>query len=103
MKLILTAEVDHLGSAGETVEVKDGACQEVVLEKNFDVWDVVPMISHSDSDPGRTLAYSCCDVLERQGPARIASAVCEKQNALLHANRYRYLTSHAKAPSDSIR
>ena len=24
MKLILTAEVDHLGSAGDTVEVKDG-------------------------------------------------------------------------------
>src|SRR2546428_8358469 len=37
------------------VEVKDGPCQEVVLTKSFDVWDVVPMISHSDSDPGRTL------------------------------------------------
>ena len=24
MKLILTAEVDHLGTAGDTVEVKDG-------------------------------------------------------------------------------
>src|SRR3989454_2942872 len=37
------------------VEVKDGPGQEVVLTKSFDVWDVVPMISHSDSDPGRTL------------------------------------------------
>ncbi|PYN17579.1 MAG: hypothetical protein DME05_04125 [Candidatus Rokuibacteriota bacterium] len=37
------------------VEVRDGPCQEVVLTKSFDVWDVVPMISHSDSDPGRTL------------------------------------------------
>jgi UbiD family decarboxylase len=37
------------------VEVTDGPCQEVVLTKNFDVWDVVPMISHSRSDPGRTL------------------------------------------------
>jgi len=26
-----------------------------VLTKDIDVWDVVPMISHSDSDPGRTL------------------------------------------------
>ena len=37
------------------VEVKDGPCQEVVLTKDIDVWDIVPMISHSDSDPGRTL------------------------------------------------
>src|SRR3989441_10503077 len=37
------------------VEVKDGPCQEVVLTKHFVVWDIVPMISHSDSDPGRTL------------------------------------------------
>src|SRR6266851_505848 len=37
------------------VEVKDGLCQEVVLTKDIGVWDVVPMISHSDSDPGRTL------------------------------------------------
>jgi len=37
------------------VEVKDGPCQEVVLTNGFDVWDVVPMISHSESDPGRTL------------------------------------------------
>ena len=25
------------------------------MTKNIDVWDVVPMISHSESDPGRTL------------------------------------------------
>jgi len=37
------------------VEVPSGPCQDVVLTTNVDVWDVVPMMSHSDSDPGRTL------------------------------------------------
>src|SRR5262245_32409395 len=47
--------VEALRDPRPPVEVKDGPCQEVVLTKDLDVWDVVPMISHSDSDPGRTL------------------------------------------------
>src|SRR6266699_2533825 len=47
--------VEALRAPLPPIEVKDGPCQEVVLTKSFDVWDVVPMISHSDSDPGRTL------------------------------------------------
>ena len=35
--------------------VKDAPCQEVVLDKDIDVWPVVPMISHAPTDPGRTL------------------------------------------------
>lgn len=35
--------------------VKDAPCQEVVITKNINVWDVVPMISHTEKDPGRTL------------------------------------------------
>ena len=35
--------------------VKDAPCQEVVIDKNIDVWPVIPMISHTPSDPGRTL------------------------------------------------
>lgn len=37
------------------IEVKDAPCQEVVITKDINVWKVVPMISHSKSDPGRTL------------------------------------------------
>ena len=37
------------------VVVKDAPCQEVVITKNINVWDVVPMISHTEKDPGRTL------------------------------------------------
>ena len=33
MKLILTAEVDHLGSAGDTVEVKDGYGRNYLLPR----------------------------------------------------------------------
>jgi len=47
--------VEALRAPLPPVEVKDGPCQEVVVTKDIDVWDVVPMISHSDSDPGRTL------------------------------------------------
>src|SRR5262249_56023774 len=47
--------VEALRAPLPPVEVKDGPCQEVVITKDLDVWDVVPMISHSDSDPGRTL------------------------------------------------
>ncbi|MDP2661797.1 MAG: UbiD family decarboxylase [Dehalococcoidia bacterium] len=36
-------------------EVKDAPCQEVVIDKNIDIWDVVPMIAHTPVDPGRTL------------------------------------------------
>lgn len=36
-------------------EVKDAPCQEVVIDRDIDVWDVVPMISHTPTDPGRTL------------------------------------------------
>src|SRR6059036_2904442 len=37
------------------IVVKDAPCQEVVTTRDVDVWDVVPMISHSKTDPGRTL------------------------------------------------
>jgi len=36
-------------------EVKDAPCQEVVVDKNIDVWPIIPMIKHTPSDPGRTL------------------------------------------------
>lgn len=35
MKLILTAEVDHLGAAGETVEVKDGYGRNFLLPRGL--------------------------------------------------------------------
>lgn len=35
MKLILTAEVDHLGSAGDTVEVKDGYGRNYLLPRGL--------------------------------------------------------------------
>ena len=35
MKLILTAEVDHLGSAGDTVEVKDGYGRNFLLPRGL--------------------------------------------------------------------
>jgi large subunit ribosomal protein L9 len=35
MKLILTAEVDHLGSAGDTVEVKDGYGRNFLLPRGM--------------------------------------------------------------------
>ncbi|MBI2303923.1 MAG: UbiD family decarboxylase [Chloroflexi bacterium] len=36
-------------------EVSDAPSQEVVITKDIDVWPVVPMISHTPQDPGRTL------------------------------------------------
>ena len=36
-------------------EVKVAPCQEVVVDKDIDVWPIVPMIKHTPSDPGRTL------------------------------------------------
>src|SRR5262245_49673486 len=47
--------VDALRQPLPPIEVKDAPCQEVVVTENIDVWDRVPMISHSHSDPGRTL------------------------------------------------
>ena len=35
MKLILTADVDHLGSVGETVEVKDGYGRNFLLPRGL--------------------------------------------------------------------
>src|SRR5208337_1505389 len=35
MKLILTADVDHLGSAGDTVEVKDGYGRNFLLPRGL--------------------------------------------------------------------
>ena len=35
MKLILTAEVDHLGSSGDIVEVKDGYGRNFLLPRGF--------------------------------------------------------------------
>ncbi len=36
-------------------EVPDAPCQEVVIDQNVDAWPVIPMISHTKTDPGRTL------------------------------------------------
>ena len=35
--------------------VEDAPCQEIVIDKNINVWDVIPMIQHTTKDPGRTL------------------------------------------------
>ena len=35
--------------------VQNAPCQEVVIDKNIDAWKVIPMISHTKKDPGRTL------------------------------------------------
>ncbi len=35
--------------------VDKAPCQEVVIDKNIDVWPVLPMIQHTPTDPGRTL------------------------------------------------
>ena len=35
MKLVLTAEVDHLGTAGDTVEVKDGYGRNYLLPRGY--------------------------------------------------------------------
>jgi UbiD family decarboxylase len=35
--------------------VDKAPCQEVVVDKNVDVWPVIPMIQHTPTDPGRTL------------------------------------------------
>src|SRR5262249_47538689 len=47
--------VEAIRSPLPPIEVKDAPCQEVVITRDFDVWDVVPMISHARTDPGRTL------------------------------------------------
>jgi gallate decarboxylase subunit C len=39
--------VEALRNPLAPVEVKDGPCQELVLTRDLDVWDVVPMISAS--------------------------------------------------------
>jgi 4-hydroxy-3-polyprenylbenzoate decarboxylase len=36
-------------------EVKDAPCQEVVVDNDIDVWSVIPMISYTAQDVGRTL------------------------------------------------
>ncbi len=35
--------------------VEKAPCQEVVIDKNIDVWAVIPMIQHTPTDPGPTL------------------------------------------------
>ncbi|MDP2936737.1 MAG: UbiD family decarboxylase [Dehalococcoidia bacterium] len=35
--------------------VQEAPCQEVVVDKDLDIWSVVPMIAHTATDPGRTL------------------------------------------------
>jgi gallate decarboxylase subunit C len=35
--------------------VDKAPCQEVVVDKDIDVWPVIPMIQHTPTDPGRTL------------------------------------------------
>ena len=47
--------VDAIHSPLKPVVVENAPCQEVVITKDINVWDVVPMISHTTKDPGRTL------------------------------------------------
>jgi len=35
--------------------VEKAPCQDVVIDRDIDVWSIIPMISHTPSDPGRTL------------------------------------------------
>lgn len=37
------------------IEVKGGPCQEVIIDKNIDAWSIIPMISYTSGDVGRTL------------------------------------------------
>ena len=43
MKLILTAEVDHLGAAGDTVEVKDGYGRNFLLPRGLAIVALGPI------------------------------------------------------------
>lgn len=36
-------------------EIDESPSQEVVIDKDIDVWPVIPMVSHTRQDPGRTL------------------------------------------------
>ena len=45
----------HRPTPPVVVDSKDAPCQEVVITKNINVWDIVPMIQHTEKDPGRTL------------------------------------------------
>jgi 4-hydroxy-3-polyprenylbenzoate decarboxylase len=47
--------VDALHTPIPPKVVRDAPCQEVVIDKNINVWDIVPMIQHTEKDPGRTL------------------------------------------------
>ena len=47
--------VDAIHNPILPVVVENAPCQEVVISKNINVWDVIPMISHTTKDPGRTL------------------------------------------------
>lgn len=49
MKLILTAEVDHLGAAGDTVEVKDGYGRNFLLPRGLAVPATRGAQKHVDS------------------------------------------------------
>lgn len=47
--------IEHLKNPLPNVQVKDAPCQEVVITKDIDVWSMVPMISYTSGDVGRTL------------------------------------------------
>ena len=49
MKLILTAEVDHLGAAGDTVEVKDGYGRNFLLPRGLAIPPTRGAQKHVDS------------------------------------------------------
>ena len=44
-------------------EVENAPCQEVVITDDINVWDIVPMISHTTKDPGRTLGGGISTVI----------------------------------------
>ena len=73
MKLILTAEVDHLGAAGDTVEVKDGYGRNYLLPRGLAI--VATRGAQRQADDGDAVG------LDRQHQAGIDRAAVEQDGA----------------------
>ena len=72
MKLILTAEVDHLGSAGDTVEVKDGYGRNYLLPRGLAI--VASRGAEKQAEEIRR-AREARTVRDREHAAEIKSAI----------------------------
>ena len=64
MKLILTTEVDHLGSAGDTVEVRDGYGRNYLLPRGLAIAAALvlsvtqPVLAQGSPQKGGTLVIA---------------------------------------------